>query len=173
MANCYRLTFFALILFVTTAAAQTNPGPVFRLGATVSFGLSHIMANNVGIGGIAGAEKLLSKRFAAEIEGSYTYFTGDKAIYNDSKNKSYAVPLLAGIKAYPLSNVYASLRTGAVYFLLNNMSSPRASLGYGVAGGINLPQKTNRLNVQMAYTAFRYAGISRGYATLAAAIIIK
>jgi hypothetical protein len=53
------------------------------------------------------------------------------------------------------------------------MSSPRAALGYGLASGINLPQKTNRLNVQMAYTGFRYDGINRGYATLAVAIIIK
>jgi hypothetical protein len=78
-----------------------------------------------------------------------------------------------GIKAYPISNVYASLRTGAVYFLLNNMSSARAALGYGAATGINLSQKTNRLNLQLAYTGFQYDGISRGYATLAVAIIIK
>jgi hypothetical protein len=127
----------------------------------------------VGLGGIVGAEKMISKHFAAELEASYNYFTGDKAIYADAKNKSYAIPLLAGIKVYPISNVYASARTGAVYFLLNNMSSPRAALGYGLASGINLPQKTNRLNVQMAYTGFRYDGINRGYATLAVAIIIK
>jgi hypothetical protein len=53
------------------------------------------------------------------------------------------------------------------------MSSARVRFGYGVASGINLPKKTNRLNVQVAYTGFRYDGISRGYATLAAAIIIK
>lgn len=173
MANCYRLTFLALLLFAKTGTAQIKPGPIFRLGATVSFGLSNITSNNVGIGGLVGAEKMISKYFAAETEASYNYFTGDKAIYVDSKNKSYAIPLLAGIKAYPLSNVYASLRTGAVYFLLNNMSSARVRLGYGLAGGINLPQKTNRLNVQVAYTGFQYDGISRGYATLAAAIIIK
>jgi hypothetical protein len=173
MAICYRLTCLALILFVTTATAQNNPNTVFRLGATVSFGLSHLNSNTVGVGGIAGAERLFSKRFAAEAEASYNYFTGDKAFYVDSKNKSYAIPLLAGVKAYALSNVYASLRTGAVYFVLNNMASPKIRLAYGVAGGINLPQKTNRLNVQMAYTSFQYDGISRGYATLAAAIIIK
>lgn len=173
MANCYRLTFLALFLFAKTGTAQIKPGPIFRLGATVSFGLSNITSNNVGIGGLVGAEKMISKYFAAETEASYNYFTGDKVIYVDSKNKSYAIPLLAGIKAYPLSNVYASLRTGAVYFLLNHMSSARVRLGYGLAGGINLPQKTNRLNVQVAYTGFQYDGISRGYATLAAAIIIK
>ena len=173
MANCYRLTLITCILFVTTATAQYKSNPVYRLGATVSFGLSHFTDNNVGVGGLAGAEKMLSKYFAAEAEASYNYFTGDKAIYMDAKNKSYAIPVLAGIKAYPLSNVYASLRTGAVYFLLNNMSSPTIRLGYGLAGGINLPEKTNRLNIQMAYTGFRYDGISRGYATLAAAIIIK
>ena len=173
MANCYRLTFLALLLFAKTGTAQIKPGPIFRLGATVSFGLSNITSNHVGMGGLVGAEKMITKYFAAEFEASYNYFTGDKVIYADSKNKSYAIPLLAGIKAYPLPNVYASLRTGAVYFLLNNMSSARAALGYGVAGGINLPKKINRLNVQVAYTGFRYDGISRGYATLAAAIIIK
>jgi hypothetical protein len=116
---------------------------------------------------------MISKYFAAEAEAAYSYFTGDNVIYVDAKNKSYAIAVLAGIKAYTLSNVYASLRTGAVYFLLNNMSSARVRFGYGAASGINLPKKTNRLNVQVAYTGFRYDGISRGYATLAAAIIIK
>jgi hypothetical protein len=173
MANCYRLTFLALLLFAKTGTAQIKPGPIFRLGATVSFGLSNISSNNVGIGGLVGAEKMITKYFAAETEASYNYFTGDNVIYTDAKNKSYAIPLLAGIKVYPLSNVYASLRTGAVYFLLNNMSSARVRLGYGLAGGINLPQKTNRLNVQVAYTGFQFDGIRRGYTTLAAAIIIK
>lgn len=173
MANCYRLPFFALTMFVTTATAQTKPGTAFRFGATVSFALSKISANDVGLGGLAGAEKLFSEYFAAEMEASYNYFTGDKVFYVDGKNKSYAVPFLAGLKAYPLSNVYASVRSGAVYFLLNDMPSPKVRFAYGVAGGINLPKKTNRLNIQMAYTGFRYDHISRGYATLAAAIIIK
>lgn len=173
MANCFRLTFLACIVFIQTGTAQIKPGPMYRLGATFSFGLSNLTSNHVGVGGIAGAEKMFSKYFAGEIETSYNYFTGDKAIYVDAKNKSYAIPLLAGIKMYPLSNVYASLRMGAVYFLLNNMSSARIGFGYGAAGGINLPQKTNRLNVQVAYTGFQYDGISRGYATLAVAIIIR
>jgi hypothetical protein len=173
MANCFRLTLVACIVLVKTGTAQIKPAPIFRLGATVSFGLSNLTSNHVGIGGLVGAEKMITNYFGAEIEASYNYFTGDKAIYVDAKNKSYTIPLLAGIKVYPLSNVYASLRTGAVYFLLNNMSSARATLGYGAAGGINLPQKTNRLNVQVAYTGFRYDGINRGYATLAVAIIIK
>ncbi|WP_207514810.1 hypothetical protein [Longitalea luteola] len=174
MVNCVRLTFLALILLIKTGTAQVRPAPpIFRLGATVSFGLSNLTSNHVGIGGLVGAEKMVSKYFAVETEASYNYFTGDKTIYADAKNKSYAIPLLAGIKAYPTSNIYASLRTGAVYFLLNNMSSPRVRLGYGLSGGINLPKKNNRLNVQLAYTGFPYDGISRGYATLAAAIIIK
>jgi hypothetical protein len=53
------------------------------------------------------------------------------------------------------------------------MSSARVQFGYGAAAGINLPPKTQRLNVQLSYTGFRYDGISRGYATLAVAIIIK
>lgn len=173
MANLYRLTFFALLVFATAASAQNKMNPVFRLGATVSFGLAHMASNTVGIGGIAGAEKLFSKHFAAEAEASYHYFTGDNVFYMDAKNKAFAFPLLAGIKAYPLPNVYGSLRTGAVYFLLNHMSSPRISLGYGVAGGLNLPEKNNRLNLQMAYTGFRFDGFNRGYTTLAAAIIIR
>lgn len=172
MANCFRLTCFTLFLFISAATAQNKMTPVFRLGATVSFGLSHMASNNVGIGGIAGAEKLFSKHFAAEAEASYHYFTGDKVFYMDARNKAYAFPLLAGIKAYPLPGIYASLRTGAVYFLLNQMPSPHISLGYGMAGGINLPEKINRLNLQMAYTGFRFDGINRGYTTLAAAIII-
>jgi len=172
MANCYRLT-CALLILVTAATAQNRSNPVFRLGATVSFGLSHMASNNVGIGGMAGAEKLISDHFAAEIEASYHYFTGDKVFYMDAKNKAFAIPLLAGFKAYALPNVYASLRTGAVYFLLNHMSSPKVSLGYGLAGGLNLPKRINRLNLQMGYTGFRFDGINRGYTTLAAAIIIK
>src|SRR5690349_19161559 len=113
MANCFRLTFLAIIVFIQTGTAQIKPGPICRLGATVSFGLSNLTNNHVGVGGIVGAEKMFSKSFAAEAEASYNYFTGDKAVYTDSKNKSYAVPLLVGIKAYPVSNVYASLRTGA------------------------------------------------------------
>jgi hypothetical protein len=174
MAYCYRLTFLALtVLLAISTKAQYSSGPAFRLGATVSFGLSRITSNNVGVGGLAGAEKMITNHFAAETEASYNYFTGDKAVYTDSKNKSYAVPLLAGMKFYPISNVYASLRAGAIYFLLNNMSSPKIRLAYGAAGGLNLPQKTNRLNLQVAYTSFRYDGITRGYATLAAAIIIR
>ena len=173
MANCFRLTFLAIIVFVQTGNAQIKPGPILRLGATVSFGLSNLADNQVGIGGIVGGEKMISKYFAAETEASYNYFTGDKAIYSDAKNKSYAIPVLAGIKYYPLSNVYASLRTGGIYYLLNDMSKARAAIAYGAAGGINLPQKTNRLNAQLSYTGFKYNGISRGYATLAVAIIIK
>ncbi|MFL5745516.1 MAG: hypothetical protein ACJ751_12675 [Niastella sp.] len=173
MANCFRLTFLAIIVFVQTGTAQIKSGPILRLGASVSFGLSNLADNQVGIGGIIGGEKMISKYFAAEAEAAYNYFTGDKAIYTDAKNKSYAIPLLAGIKYYPISNVYASLRTGGIYFLLNNMPKARATIGYGAGGGINLPQKTNRLNVQLAYTGFKYDGISRGYATLAVAIIIK
>jgi hypothetical protein len=172
MAICYRLT-CALLVFVTAATAQNRSNPVFRLGATVSFGLSHMASNTVGIGGIAGAEKLFSDHFAAEVEASYHYFTGDKVFYMAGKNKAFAIPLLAGIKAYPWPNVYASLRTGAMYFLLNPMPSPRISLAYGLAGGFNLPKRTNRLNLQMGYTGFRFDGFNRGYATLAAAIIIK
>lgn len=162
-----------MILLTISAAAQFNSGPVYRVGATVAFGLSRLNSNNVGVGGLIGAEKKFTKYLGAEVEGAYNYFTGDKAVYTDAKNKSYAMPLMAGVKFYPISNLYASLRTGGVYFLLNNMSSAKIQMAYGVAGGLNLPKKTTRLNLQVAYTGFRYDGINRGYATLAAAIIIK
>src|SRR5437867_5433345 len=106
MANCFRLTLLACIVLVNTGTAQIKPGPIFRLGATVSFGLSNLTSNHVGIGGIVGAEKMIADHFGAEIEASYNYFTGDKAIYVDAKNKSYTIPLMAGIKVYPISNVY-------------------------------------------------------------------
>jgi hypothetical protein len=174
MATCFRLTFFIFLVFVTHATtAQYNSTPVFRLGGAIAFGLSHMAANNIGIGGMAGAEKSFSKSFAAELETSYTYFTGDKAFYMDGRNKAFTAPLLAGIKAYPFRNVYGSLRTGAMYYLLNSMPSARISLGYGAAAGINLPRSNNRLNLQISYTGFRFEGISRGYTTLAAAIIIR
>jgi len=132
------------------------------------------MANNtVGLGGIAGAEKRISKSFSAELEGSYMYFTGDDVLYTEGKNKAFTIPLLAGIKAFPTPNLYASLRAGAVYFLLNPLSVAQFRPAYGVAGGFNFPQKVNRLNIQLGYTSFHYDNLQRGYATFAVAIIIN
>jgi hypothetical protein len=130
-------------------------------------------SNNVGLGGLAGAEKQIGKYFAAEAEASYNYFTGDKTVYSEAKNKAFNIPLLIGIKAYPFSNLYFSLRTGTTLFLLNGMSAAEFRWIYGVAGGINLPQKVNRINIQLGYSEFPDHGIRRGYTTLAAAIIIN
>ena len=173
MKNCLVVVTIVLFAVNSTAMGQKKPLLTTRLGASVSFALNNIAANNVGIGGMAGVEKPVSKSFSAEAEMSYTYFTGDGALYAEGKNKAYTLPVMAGIKFYPLQNIYASLRTGAVYFLLNNMSSARIRMTWGIAGGINLPKKINRVNIQMGYTGFHYEGVQRGYATLAAAIIIN
>ncbi len=173
MKNCYRCTFIALCVFVNTAIAQTRSIHSFRLGPAFSFGLSNIANNNVGLGAIAGAEKRLNKLFSVELEGSYTYFTGDDILYTEGKNKAFSMPLLAGIKIYPVPNVYGSARVGAIYFLLNQMSVAQVRLAYGLAGGFNLPRKINRLNVQLGYTGFGYTNVQHGYATLALAIIIN
>ena len=173
MKNCCVVVIITLFVFNCTALAQKRPAQAFRLGATISFALTNIASNNVGIGGIAGAEKPVSKNFSVEAEMSYTYFTGDKAIYTDGKNRAFTLPVVAGIKFYPLSNIYGSLRTGAVYFMLNEMTSPKIRPCYGIAGGINLPEKTNRVNIQLSYTGFHYQSVTRGYTTLAAAIIIN
>lgn len=170
----YRLLIFiALAVLCKTAAAQKKPTYNFRLGATVSFGLTKIAGNNVGIGGLVGVEKQVDKQFTVELEGAYNYFTGDKVTYNDANNKAFAIPVLAGVKVYPSRNAYFSLRTGAIYFLLNDMPDAKIRLAYGIASGINLPKTTNRVNLQLAYTLFQYQRITRGYATLAAAIIIN
>ena len=164
---------FVLLLFSVTASAQRKSTYSFRLGASVSFGLSHMAQNTVGIGGLAGAEKRLSGIFAAEAEACYTYFTGDKVTYENGKNKAFVMPVLAGFKVYVLPQCYLSLRTGAAWFLLNDMPSSAIRLGYGMAAGINLPKKFNRINVQAGYTGFRYHDVQRGFATLAASIIIN
>ena len=168
----YLVTIIALCGFVT-AIAQKKSTPSLRLGATVSFNLWHLASNNVGLGGIAGAEKRIGNFFAAEAEASYNYFIGDKSLYAGSKNKAFTIPVMAGIKAYPFPNMYFSLRSGAAFFQLNGMNSAEVRWIYGAAAGINLPQKSNRINVQLGYSEFPDNGIRRGYTTLATAIIIN
>src|ERR1700754_2305184 len=109
MKKCL-LIFIVVSVLSTTATAQKRTVYTFRLGATVSFGLSKIAHNDVGIGGLIGAEKLLDKQFAIELETNYTYFTGDKVMYNDGRNKAFSIPVLAGVKIYPYPNGYFSLR---------------------------------------------------------------
>ena len=162
-----------LCLFSGIAVAQKKSPVSFRLGATVSFGLNHIAQNDVGLGGLAAVEKRVTSHVAVEANLEYHYFTGDKTTYAEGKNKAFAIPALAGFKFYPVSNIYGALRTGAIYFLLNDLTAAKIRMAYGAAAGINLPKKTNRVNLQLGYTGFRYEGIGRGYTTLAAAIIIN
>jgi len=153
--------------------AQDNYPLRFRIGATIAFGMTHMAHNDVGVGGEAGVEKPFSKIFSAELEAGYTYFTGDKMVYDEGGNKAWAIPLLAGARLYPQKWLYASARAGAICFTINSENSTHIRPAYGIAAGVNLPQKINRLNVELQYTGFSFAGNSRGYATLAAAIIIN
>ena len=152
---------------------QTKKEVHFRAGATIAFGLSRIANNEVGIGGVVGVEKPFNELFAGELELSYTYFTGDKVLYLDGKNKAWSLPLLAGIKWYPRRWLYGAVRAGAIGFLFNSETSTSIRPAYGLAAGMNLPEKHNRVNLQLGYTGFPYGGDNRGYATLAAAIIIN
>jgi hypothetical protein len=153
--------------------AQTEKEFRFRVGPTIAFGLSHIAHNHAGIGGVVGVEKTFNQLFSAELETSYSYFTGDKMLYVDGGNKAWAIPLLAGIRVYAQRWLYASLRAGAIYFRLNSENSTHIRPSYGLAAGLNLPQKNNRFNIQLGYTGFSYDRNPRGYATLAVAIIIN
>jgi hypothetical protein len=155
------------------AFSQSKSPYSFRAGAALSFGMSNIANNNVGLGGIIGAERRINKLFSVEAEGSYSYNIGDDVLYPEGKNKSFAIPILAGLKLYPFPNFYGTARVGAIYFLLNQISVPQVSLAYGLAGGFNFPKQSNRLNVQLGYTGFEYESVQRGYATLAVAIIIN
>jgi hypothetical protein len=166
-----------LVLLLCTGLGHTygqqGTKPRFRVGATISFGMSNIADNNVGVGGVAGAEKPFNKLFAGELEASFNYFTGDEMVYPGGDNKAWALPVLAGIRLYSLSWLYGSVRAGAICFLLNNETTTHIRAAYGLAAGMNLPEKNNRLNMQLGYTGFHFGGKSRGYATLAAAIIIN
>jgi hypothetical protein len=173
MTKCCLLICLALCVCFCHTYGQNSTKPHFRVGATIAFGLTRIADNNVGIGGIAAVERFFSSRFAGEIEASYTYFTGDKGVYPGGDNKAWTIPLLAGVKMYAKKWLYGSLRAGAICFLLNHETSTHIRAAYGLAAGMNLPEKNNRLNIQLGYTSFRFNGDNRGYATLAAAIIIN
>jgi hypothetical protein len=172
MKKCCLLILCALFGCICLHAQSARPVR-FRIGATIAFGLSHIAHNDVGIGGEAGVEMPLNKLFSAELEAGFTNFTGDEMVYVEGGNKSWAIPLLAGARLYAQKWLYASLRAGAICFTINSENSTHIRPAYGIAAGINLPEKNNRLNLQLQYTGFRFAANSRGYATLAAAIIIN
>ncbi|MBO9563136.1 MAG: hypothetical protein J7621_10195 [Niastella sp.] len=161
------------LLLSLLSVAQNKFSYSYRFGAQVAFGLSDIANNEVGIGGLAGAEKRFSRNFAVEAEGSYVYFTGDKMWYEMAKNRAFALPVLAGIKAYLSPQVYGSVRAGAAWFLLNDMNKSAVRPAYGIAAGLNIPKSTNRINIQLGWTSFRYADIQRGYGTLSTSININ
>jgi hypothetical protein len=173
MQKCCLLIVLALCACFCHVCGQNSTKPRFRLGASIAFGLTKISHNEVGIGAVVAAEKSFNKLFAGELEASYTYFTGDKELYLEGNNKAWALPLLAGIKIYPRRWLYGSLRAGAICFQLNHQASSQISAAYGIAAGMNLPDKNNRLNIQLGYTSFAFRDDSPGYATLAAAIIIN
>jgi hypothetical protein len=173
MTRCRMLFVMALCLSFCNLYAQHSTKTRFRVGATIAFGMSSIADNDVGVGGMAGAEKPFSKLFAGELEASFTYFTGDRMVYPGGGNKAWAIPVTAGLRLYSLSWLYGSVRAGAICFLLNHETSTHIRAAYGIAAGMNLPEKNNRLTLQLGYTGFRFDGKSRGYATLAAAIIIN
>ncbi|WP_315819610.1 hypothetical protein [Paraflavitalea speifideaquila] len=56
---------------------------------------------------------------------------------------------------------------------MNDMRAAAFRPGYGIAGGLNLPKNFNRINIQFGWTGFGYQRTQRGYATLAASIIIN
>ena len=172
MTKCCHLLLPALFACLCVHAQTTNPLR-FRVGATIAFGLTDIAQNEVGVGAEAGVEKPFSKLFSAELEAGYTYFTGDEMVYPEGNNKAWAIPLLLGARLYAQKWLYMSARAGAICFTINSESSTHIRPAYGIAAGVHLPEKNNRLNVQLQYTGFSFAGNSRGYATLAVAIIIK
>jgi hypothetical protein len=173
MQKCCLLVVLALCANFCRVSGQNSTKTRFRLGASIAFGLTKISHNEVGLGGVAAVERNFSKLFAWELEGSYNYFTGDKTLYLEGENKAWAIPLLAGIKLYPRRWLYGSLRAGAILFQLNHQATSHIRAAYGFAAGMNLPDKNNRLNIQLGYTGFAYRGDSPGYVTLAAAIIIN
>lgn len=173
MQKCCLATLLAAFVCLFVQAQTDKKKMRYRVGATISPILVNIANNEVGIGGFLGAEKSFSKSFAAEVEVSYSYFAGDQAMYTEGSNKAWAVPVLAGVKAFVTQNLYGSLRTGAIFFMLNDQTTTHIQPALGLAGGMNFPQKNNRLNIQLGYTGFRFNSSNRGYATLAAAFIIN
>ena len=146
---------------------------IYDIGPSISFATRSIANNDAGIGIMGGVEKNIHKNISIGAETGFTYFIGDESYSVDGKNKAYTIVLLAEMKVYFLSQFYVSPKAGAIYFLLNDQSEGHVQLAYGFTGGFNLPKKSNRINIHAGYTAFRHDDVQRGYATLAAAIIIN
>ena len=164
--------FVTFIPGYTNSQIQTTSKWIFDVGPSISFATTSIANNDAGIGIQGGVEKIIYKNIGVGAETGFNYFIGDKSYSVDGKNRAYTIPLLAEIKVYFLSQFYISPRAGAIYFLLNDQSKSHVRLAYGFTGGFNLPKKSNRINIQAGYTGVRHDAVQRGYATLAAAIII-
>lgn len=159
--------------FRTYSQIQPVSKWIYDIGPSISFATKSIEDNEAGIGILGGVEKNIYKNISVGAETGFNYFFGGKTSYTGGKNKAYTIPLLAEIKVYFLSQFFVSPKVGAIYFLLNNEAKSRVRLAYGFMGGFNLPKKSNRINIQAGYTSFRHDAVQRGYATLAAAIIIN
>jgi hypothetical protein len=175
-----KLTFFlcfflaiTLVSFDSLSQIQSASKWAFHIGPSISFATKAIANNDAGIGILGGIEKNIFRNLSIGAETGFSYFIGDKTYSTDGKNKAFTIPLVAQLKVYFLSQFYISPRVGVIYFLLNDQSKGHIQLGYGFNGGFNLPKKNNRVNIQAGYTTFRYDHVQRGYATLAAAIIIN
>jgi hypothetical protein len=172
LSICLTPVFFTLP-FLSYAQIQPVTKWIFQVGSSVSFATKAIANNDAGIGIIGRAEKNIYKNYSIGVETGFNYFIGDKSYSMYGKNKAYTIPLLAEMKVYFLSQFYIVPRLGALYFLLNDQSTGHIQFAYGLAGGMNLPKKNNRINIQGGYTAFRHDHVQRGYATLAVAVIIN
>ena len=168
-------SFLAITFLPLFSHSQIQPIAkwIYHIGPSISFATRAIANNDAGIGIFGGVEKNVYRNLSIGAETGLTYFIGDKTYSIDGKNKAFTIPLLAEIKVYFLSQYYISPRVGAIYFLLNDQSKSHVQLAYGFNGGFNLPKKSNRINIQAGYTGFRHDHVQRGYATLAAAIIIN
>jgi hypothetical protein len=175
-----KLTICVCVFMMTIAVSlktysQTQPVNkwIYRVAPSISFATSHIANNDAGLGILGGVERSIYKNLSVGAETGFNYFIGDNSYSTDGKNKAYTIPVLAEMKLYFLSQFYVSPRVGAIYYLLNDEANGHVGLAYGLAGGFNVPKKNNRINIQTCYTSFRHGGVQRGYATLAAAIIIN
>jgi len=166
-----------LLSFILPDCAFSQVQPVskwiFHVGPSISFATTSIGNNDAGLGILGGIEKNVYKNVSVGAETGFSYFIGDKTFTTSAKNKAFTIPLLAELKIYFLSQFYVSPKIGTIYFILNDQAKSALRLAYGFTGGFNLPKKSNRINIQVGYTGFRHDGVQRGYATLAAAIIIN
>ncbi len=140
--NNLGVLFLISIFYVTTAAAQILPIPVFR-GKSASFGLNGNYAlgelnsgYRIGAGAYIKAEIPITT-FNFTVSAGYTDFLANQTVKNvftsdGNHYKSYSyVPINIGAKYYITTNFYGALETGGVIGL-NNGSKPAFSYAPGV-----------------------------------------